>query len=133
MTSSAVPTDSAADSQNTADSDQPSPSMSRPARVGPSAKPTAVDAPKMPMTVPSRSARRDVPDAGEHHARVAELEADQQHAQRELPRFARQCDAGEHDRLDERAPDDDGLAAVLVGPHAPQRDERHADDEDQRR
>ena len=94
--------------------------------------PTAVDAPKMPMTVPEPAARRDVADAGEHHARVAELEPDQQHAQRELPRLARQGDAGEHDRLDERAADDDRLAAVLVGPHAPQRHERHADDEDQR-
>ena len=52
--------------------------------------------------------------------------------ERELPRLARQRHAGEDDRLDERAPDDDDLAAVLVGPGAPQRDERHADDEDQR-
>ncbi len=45
----------------------------------------------------------------------------------------RQRDAGEDDRLDQRAPDDDRLPAVLVGPHAPQRHERHPDDEDQRR
>ena len=44
----------------------------------------------------------------------------------------RQRDAGEDDRLDERAADDDRLAAVLVGPYAPQRDERHPDHEDQR-
>ncbi len=50
----AVPTDSAADSQKTAGNDQPRPSMRNPASVGPAANPTAVDAPKMPMTVPSR-------------------------------------------------------------------------------
>ena len=37
----------------------------------------------------------------------------------------------EHDGLDERAPDDDGLAAVLVGPDAPQRHQRCTDDEDE--
>jgi len=50
-----------------------------------------------------------------------------------VPILPRERDAHEHDRLDEAAPDDDGLAAVLVGPHAPERDERHADDEDERR
>ena len=64
---------------------------------------------------------------------VPELEPDQQHLHRELPRLARERDAREDDRLDEGAPDDDGLAAVLVGPDAPERHERHADDEDQRR
>ena len=53
-------------------------------------------------------------------------------ARRDLPRLAGEGHAGEDDRLDQRAPDDDDLAAVLVGPGAPQRDERHADDEDQR-
>ena len=132
VTSSAVPTESAADSQNTIGSDQPKPSMRTPARAGPDAIPTAVDDPKMPITVPESSSRRDLADAGEHHAGVAELEADQEHAQRELPRFARQGDPGEDDRLDQRAPDDDRLPAVLVGPDAPQRHERHPYDEDQR-
>ena len=131
VTSSAVPTDRPADSQNTADNDQPKPSIRSPARAGPSAKPTGRGRTEDPHDRAEPGARRDVADAGQHHAGVAELEADQQHAQRELPRLARQRHAGEHDGLDERAPDDDGLAAVLVGPHAPQRDERHADDEDQ--
>ena len=39
--------------------------------------------------------------------------------------------ADEDDGLDERAPDDDRLAAVLVGPHAPERHEGHPEDEDQ--
>jgi hypothetical protein len=69
------------------------------------------------MTVP-----RNVADPGQHHACIAELEADQEHAHGELPGFARQRHAGEHDGLNERAPHDDGLAAVFIGPHAPQRD-----------
>ena len=67
----------------------------------------------------------------EHDPGVAELEADQQHRQRDLPRLAGEGDRREDDRLDQGAPDDDDLAAVLVGPGAPQRDERHPDDEDQ--
>ncbi len=55
VTRSAVPTDSAAESQKTIGSDQPKPSMSRPASAGPDAMPTAVDAPNTPMTVPSRA------------------------------------------------------------------------------
>ena len=77
--------------------------------------------------------RRDVADPGQHHPGVPELEPDQQQAERELPRLLRQRDAGEHDRLDEAAPDDDRLARVLVGPDAPERHERRPDDEDQRR
>ena len=77
-------------------------------------------------------ARRHVADTGQHDPGVAQLEADEQHRERDLPWLAGQGDAGEHDRLDERAPDDDHLAAVLVGPRSPERDERHADDEDQR-
>ena len=108
-------------------------SMRTPPRTGPTANPIGPDAPKTAMTVPIRRRGTTSRIAAEHDAGVAELEADQQQAHRQLPRLARQGDAGEHDRLDEAAPDDDGLAAVLVGPDAPQRDERHADDEDQRR
>ena len=50
-----------------------------------------------------------------------------------MPWLAREGDADEHDRLDETAPDHDRLPAVLVGPHAPERNERHPDDEDQAR
>ncbi len=54
VTSSAVAIDSPAESQNTAGSDQPKRSIRTPASAGPSAIPTAVDAPKTPITVPSR-------------------------------------------------------------------------------
>jgi hypothetical protein len=54
VTSSAVPTDRAQDSQNTADSDQPAPSMRKPANAGPVAIPIADEAPNTPMIVPSR-------------------------------------------------------------------------------
>ena len=76
-------------------------------------------------------ARRHVADPGQHDPGVAELEPDEEHREGQLPGLARQRDGGEHDRLDQGAPDDDHLAAVLVGPGTPQRDEGHADDEDQ--
>ena len=77
-------------------------------------------------------ARRHVADPGQHDPRVAELEPDEQHRNGELPRLAREGDGHEDDGLDQGAPDDHDLAAVLVGPRAPQRNERHADHEDQR-
>ena len=100
VTSRAVPIESSADTANTADSDQPRPSTIRPPSAGPTANPTGPEAPKMAMVTPSRRERRDVADAGQHHARVAELEADQQHRQGQLPRFARQ----RHDRRRPRPP-----------------------------
>src|SRR5262245_34368496 len=54
-TSSAVPTESAAENQNTPDSDQPRPSTRiTPPRIGPTANPTGPDAPKIAIVVPSR-------------------------------------------------------------------------------
>ena len=105
--------------------------MTTPPSTGPTAKPIGPDAPKTAMTVADPAARHGVADRPEHDPGVAELEADEEHAQGELPRLAAEGDRGEHDGLDERAPDDDRLAAVLVGPHAPERHERHADDEDE--
>jgi len=83
-------------------------------------------APNSAMTVPSRRVGVTSRIRREHHAGVAELQPDQHQAQRELPRLATQRDGTEHDRLDQGAADDDRLAAVLVGPDAPQRDERRA-------
>ena len=131
MTSSAVPTDRSADSAKTGGSAHPNPSMRMPASAGPTAKPTALAAPNSAMVVPSRMPRRHVADAGQHDPGVAELESDEEHRERHLPGLAGERDGGEHDRLDQGAPDDDHLAAVLVGPRAPERDEGHADDEDQ--
>ncbi len=75
--------------------------------------------------------RRDVADPRQHDPGVAQLEPDEQHRNGELPRLPGEGDRREDDRLDQRAADDHDLAAVLVGPGAPQRDERHPDDEDQ--
>ena len=123
-----------AETRNTADSDQPRPSTrTSPPRNGPIANPIGPAAPKIAIVVPIRRLGTTSRMRRQHDPGVAELEPDQQQAQRELPRLPRQGDAGEHDRLDEAAPDDDRLARVLVGPDAPQRDERRADDEDQRR
>ena len=114
-------------------SDQPSPSIedARPDRR-PEREPDRPGRAEEGDRRAEAAQRGDVADAREHHAGVAELEPDQQHRQGELPRLARQRDAGEDHGLDEGAPDDDGLAAVLVRPDAPQRDEGQADDEDQR-
>ena len=131
-TSSAVPTDSSAENAKTGESAQPKPSIRMPASAGPIANPTAPDAPKSAIAVPSR--RRGVTSRmpASMIPVLPELEPDQQHRNGELPRLAREGDGHEDDRLDQRAPDDHDLAAVLVGPGAPERDERHADDEDQR-
>ena len=132
-TSSAVPTDSAADSQKTPAAASRSPSIEDARRAtGPTANPIGPDAPKTRDRHPEPAQRRHVADAREHHAGVAQLEPDEQHREGELPGLPRERDAREHDRLDEGAADDDGLAAVLVRPDAPQRDERQPDDEDQR-
>ena len=132
VTSSAVPTDSTADNQNTAGNDQPRPSIRRPARAGPTANPIGPDAPKIAIVVPSRrigvTSRMPAsmtPVFPSWNPMRSMLRASC-HGSR------RQRHAGEHHRLDERAAHDDGLAAVLVGPHAPQRHERHPDHEDQR-
>ena len=76
--------------------------------------------------------RRDVTDGGHHHAAVAELEPHQQHSNHELPGRPAGRDYSKHDRLNKSATDDHGLAAVLVGPHAPQRDDREAGQEEER-
>ncbi len=47
------------------------------------------------------SERHDVADRGQHHSGVAELEADEKHAQGQLPRLAAERHAGEDDRLDQ--------------------------------
>ena len=75
MTSSAVPTDSSADSAKTGESAQPNPSMRMPASAGPTANPTAPDAPNSAIVVPEPEPRRHVADAGQHDPGVAELEA----------------------------------------------------------
>ncbi len=54
VTRSAVPIENSDDSQNTPDSDHENPSMSTPARAGPTAKPIGPDAPKTAMVTPRR-------------------------------------------------------------------------------
>jgi hypothetical protein len=103
--------------------DQPARSIRTPARIGRS---------EGGDDRAEASPRRRVPDRAEHHASVPELEPDQQHAQGDVPRLARQRHAGEHDGLDERASGDDRPPAVPIGPHAPERHERHPDEEEQR-
>ena len=131
-TRSAVPTDSADDTQKIADTGSPSPSTMNPPRIGPTANADRAARPEDRDHRAEPARRHDVADRRQHDPGVAELETDQEHAQRELPRLAAEGDAGEHDGLDERAPDNHRLAAVLVGPDTPERDERRTDDEDER-
>ena len=131
VTSTAVPTDRSAETVNTAGSEQPNPSIRIPARTGPAANPIGPEAPKMAIVVPSRAFGVTSRIPASITPVLPELEPDQQHRQRELPRLARQGDAGEDDRLHEGAADDHHLAAVLVGPGTPQRHERGSDHEDQ--
>ena len=132
VTSRAVPTDRIAEKAKTGGNAQPKPSMRIPASAGPTAKPTGPDAPKIAIVVPRRARGVTSRIPASMIPVLPSWNADEQHRERDLPRLAGQGHAGKHDRLDERAPDDDHLAAVLVGPRPPQRDERHADDEDQR-
>ena len=78
------------------------------------------------------AARHAVGQLGQHHAGVAEVEAGQRRDQEDRADRARDPERGEQQRLDDRAADDDRLAAVAVGPGAPERDERQADQQRQR-
>src|ERR1035437_1851102 len=64
--------------------------------------------------------RRSIVNRGHHHAAVAQLDPDEQHAEHELPGSGAGRDDAEDDRLNESAADDHRLAAVLVGPDAPE-------------
>ena len=103
-----------------------------PARAGPTAKPTAPDAPKMAIVVPRRCLGVTSRMPASMIPVFPSWNPMSSIAKRQLPGFARERDGGEDHRLDQGAPDDHDLAAVLVGPGTPQRDERHPDDEDQR-
>ncbi len=125
-TSSAVPTDSPADSQKTPGSDQPSPSTRMPASAGPNAKPIGPDEPKSAIVTPRRRSGvtsripASITPVLPSWNPISSIERASCHGSRDS------ATPGEHDRLDEGAADDDRLAAVLVGPDAPQRDERQA-------
>jgi hypothetical protein len=75
--------------------------------------------------------RSDIADRGHHHSGVAQLECDEHHADDELPGLAACGHHGEDAHLDERAADDHRLAAVLVRPDAPKRDERESSEEEE--
>src|ERR1035437_4853389 len=76
--------------------------------------------------------RRSVVDRSHHYAAVAQLEPDEQHANHELPGSGAGRDDAEDDGLNDGAADDYRLAAVLVGPDAPERDERQSRKEEER-
>ena len=82
---------------------------------------------------PHAVARRHVPQRGQHHPGVAQLEADEEEARAELPGLRRKGHAGEDRGLHDGAPHDHGAAAVLVRPDAPERDEDDPEDEDEAR
>ncbi len=131
VTRTAVPSESSAEMANTAGSPQPSESTTIAPRTGPMAKPIGPALPNQARATPirpvgaeSRIAPSMTPALPSWRPTRSMLRA--------RCRLARQGDADEDGRLDEGAPDDDDLAAVLVGPDAPQRDEGHADDEDER-
>ena len=66
-------------------------------------------------------ARRALGQLGQHHPGVAQDEADQRHEQEQLRDVGHERQQQEQHRLDDRAPDDDHLAAVAVRPGAPER------------
>src|SRR5450759_1377701 len=76
--------------------------------------------------------RRSIVNRGHHHAAVAQLEPDEQHADHDLPGSGAGRDDAEDDGLNDGAADDYRLAAVLVGPDAPERDERQSRKEEER-
>jgi hypothetical protein len=67
--------------------------------------------------------RGGIPQGGQHHPGVAELEPDQEKARGELPRFGGQGDAGEDDSLHDGA-SDDHRRRLSYRPNAPKRTRR---------
>ena len=99
---------------------------------GPGPEPERAAGGEDPHRQPEPVTRRDVADRGHHHAAVAQLEPDEHHPDHELPGRPAGGDDAEHDRFDERTPDDHRFAAVLVRPDAPERDQRQTGQEEHR-
>jgi hypothetical protein len=79
---------------------------------------------------PDPALRSDPAKGGEHHARVAELEPDQQQTESRLPTVLGEPQDSEDHHLDESAAGDDRDAAVTLRPHAPEGDQRQAKEEE---